>query len=215
MVKAYLVDVYETILDPDFKTRLAALTAFAGVDPDIWHAEWMKGHAERDRGKLSVAGSLAQTLQACGVDPEPGLVTELVRKDSELMREHCRPYADTIPFLTGLRAQGTRIALVSNCGDTTRSLLDYLGIIPLADVVILSCEIGSIKPSPEIYVCALEELGVAATDAVFIDDQPGYCVGAEAVGVRAIQMVRGDLDGQISGSVFPVARSLSDVPPLL
>lgn len=215
MVKACLIDVYDTILNSDFMPRVRALTAFAGVDVDVWLEEWMKTRTERDRGKLTVAGSFARTLRGVGLDPKPELVGEFVRMDSELMREHCRLYADTVPFLTGLRAQGTRIALVSNCGDTTRSLLDYLGIIPLADAVILSCEIGSIKPSPEIYACALEDLGVAATDAVFIDDQPGYCAGAEAAGVRAIQIARGDLDGQVAGSVFPVARSLSDVPPLL
>ena len=69
-------------------------------------------------------------------------------------------------------------ALVSNCADTTRAQLDYLGVIPLVDAVVLSCEVGSMKPYPEIYVTALEELGVAAVDAVFIDDQPTFCVGA-------------------------------------
>lgn len=215
MVRACLVDVYETILDPDFKTRLAALTAFAGVDPVRWHEEWIKGHTERDRGKLSVAGSLAQTLLACGIEPEPGLVTDLVRKDTELMRAHCRLYDDAVPFLTKLRASGILIALVSNCGDTTRSLLEYAGVIPLVDSVVLSCEVGSIKPSPQIYVSALEDLGVAAADAVFIDDQPGFCAGADAVGVRPVQISRGELDGQVAGVGFPVVRSLSDVLPLL
>jgi len=81
--------------------------------------------------------------------------------------------------------------------------------------VILSCEVGSVKPSGEIYISALEELGVAAADAVMIDDQPGFCVGAEAVGVRAIQITRGDLDGQVSGAGFPVVRSLPEVAGLL
>ncbi len=54
----------------------------------------------------------------------------------------------------------------------------------------LSCEVGSAKPSPEIYVTALADLGVAAADAVFIDDQPTFCMGAEAVGVRPIQIAR-------------------------
>ena len=88
------------------------------------------------------------------------------------------------------------IALVSNCGDSTRALLDYLGVIPLADAVVLSCEVGSMKPSPDIYLTALDDLGVAAADAVMIDDQPGFCAGAEAVGVRAIQIVRPELDGR-------------------
>jgi putative hydrolase of the HAD superfamily len=215
VVRACLVDVYETILNPDFSVRVAALTAFAGVDADVFLAEWLKTRTERDRGKLSVADSFAQTLLACGIEPKPELVDDLVRKDAELMREHCRLYDDTVPFLGRLRARGILIALVSNCGDTTRPLLEQLGVISLADSVILSCEIGSAKPSPEIYVSALEDLGVAATDAVMIDDQPSFCVGAEAVGVRAIQITRGDLDGQVSGSGFPVVRSLLEIAPLL
>jgi putative hydrolase of the HAD superfamily len=215
VVKACLVDVYETILDPEFESRVRALAAFTGVDADVWFAEELKTRTERDRGKLSVASSFAQTLLACGIEPKRELVDDLARLDAELMREHCRLYDDSVPFLAALREQGILIALVSNCGDTTRSLLDYLGIPPLADSVILSCEVGSMKPSPDIYVSALEDLGVAATDAVMIDDQPSFCVGAEAVGVRAIQITRGELDGQVSGSAFPVVRSLSDVPQLL
>ena len=215
MVKACLVDVYETILDPHFLPREQQLAAFAGIDFDAWLGEWLKTHIERDRGKLSVAAAFAQTLQALGIEPKPELVDDLTRKDAELMREYCRLYDDTVPFLTGLRARGVAIALVSNCGDTTRPLLTDLGVIPLADSVILSCELGSVKPSPEIYVSALEDLGVAAADAVFVDDQPGFCVGAEAVGVRAIQIARGDLDGKVAGTGFQVARSLSEVAGLL
>jgi putative hydrolase of the HAD superfamily len=215
VVRACLVDVYETILDPDFLPREQALAAFAGVETDAWFEEWIKGHAERDRGKLSVAASFAQTLQALGIEPKPELVDDLARKDAELMRQYCRLYDDTVPFLTELRARGILIALVSNCGDTTRSLLEYMGVIPLVDAVVLSCEVGSIKPSPEIYVSALEDLGAAAAEAVMIDDQPRFCVGAEAVGVRAIQIARGDPDGQATGAGFQVVRSLSDVTPLL
>jgi HAD superfamily hydrolase (TIGR01509 family) len=215
MVRACLVDVYDTILNSQFEQRLRDLAAAAGVDPGDWLQGWMKTRAERDRGKISVAGSIAQALRACGIEPEPRLVGDLARKDAELLRERVRVFGDTVPFLTGLRANGVRIALVSNCSDTTRGLLDDLGVIPLADSVILSCEVGSMKPSPEIYVSALQDLGVAAADAVMIDDQPSFCVGAEAVGVRAIQIVRPELDGQIPTAGFPVVRSLLDVPPLL
>jgi FMN phosphatase YigB (HAD superfamily) len=106
---------------------------------------------------------------------------------------------------------------VSNCADTTRGLLDHLGVIPLVDAVVLSCEVGSMKPSPEIYITALADLGVAAADAVFIDDQPTFCLGAEAVGVRPIRISRAGLNGAAdsSGWDFPVVRSFTEVPPLL
>jgi putative hydrolase of the HAD superfamily len=215
MVRACLVDVYDTIVNSRFETRLRDVAAFAGVDADVWLAGWLRTRAERDLGTLSVASSVAQTLLACGIDPAPDLVDTLVRKDAELLRQQVRVFDDSVPFLTGLRASGMAIALVSNCGDTTRALLDYLGVLTLADAVVLSCEVGSMKPSPDIYLTALEDLGVAAAEAVMIDDQPSFCAGAEAVGVRAIQIVRPDLDGQVLRSAFPVVRSLLDVPALL
>jgi putative hydrolase of the HAD superfamily len=215
MVRACLVDVYDTIVNSRFESRLRDVAAFAGVDADAWLAGWVKTRTERDLGTLSVADSVASALLACGIDPTPELVDTLVSKDAELLRQQVRLFDDAVPFLTGLRASGVAIALVSNCGDSTRALLDYLGVIPLADAVVLSCEVGSMKPSPDIYRTALEDLGVAAADAVMIDDQPGFCAGAEAVGVRAIQIARPELNGQVPRPAFPLVRSLEDVPALL
>ena len=215
MVRACLVDVYDTIVNSRFESRLRDVAAFAGVDTDAWLAGWVKTRVERDLGTLSVADSVAQTLLACGIDPAPELVDTLVSKDAELLRQQVRLFDDAVPFLTGQRASGMAIALVSNCGDSTRALLDYLGVIPLADAVVLSCEVGSMKPSPDIYLTALEDLGVAAADAVMIDDQPSFCAGAEAVGVRAIQIARPELNGQVPRSAFPLVPSLLDVPALL
>jgi HAD superfamily hydrolase (TIGR01509 family) len=218
VVKACLVDVWQTILYGDFEARVRALTEYAGVDRDTWLAYWLSTAVERDRGSLSIADSFAQSLLACGVDPRPELVADLVRKDAQDMRELVRLYDDVVPFFTGLRAQGIAIALVSNCGDTTRPILEHLGVIPLADAVILSCEVRSAKPSPEIYLIALSKLGVTPAEAVFIDDQPSFCAGAEAVGVRAIAIARPNLDGpsgSVASSAFTVVLSLLEVPALL
>jgi FMN phosphatase YigB (HAD superfamily) len=71
------------------------------------------------------------------------------------------------------------------------------------------------KPFPEMYVTALDDLGVAAVDAVFIDDQPTFCVGAQAVGVRPIQIARGAENGYVSQWDFPVVHSLFEAQSLL
>jgi putative hydrolase of the HAD superfamily len=170
---------------------------------------------DRDRGKVTVAQSFERTLRALGADPGPDLIEDLLRRDAEFSRSYVQLCDDTVPFLTWLRSRGVRTALVSNCADTTRAVLDYLGVIPLVDAVVLSCEVGSVKPYPEIYVTALEELGVAAVDAVFIDDQPTFCVGAQAVGVRPIQIARGEPNGYASPWDFPVVRTFLEAQPLL
>jgi HAD superfamily hydrolase (TIGR01509 family) len=213
VVKACLVDVWQTLLYGNFEARVESLTAYAGVDTEVWLAEWLGTAVDRDRGDLSVADSVAQALRICGVEPRPELIADLMRQDADAMRETVHLYDDAVPFLAELRSQGIAIALVSNCADTTRPVLDHLGVFPLVDASILSCEVRSAKPSPEIYLAALEALGVAAADAVFIDDQPGFCAGAAAVGVRAIQITRHESPGLPAHTAdFPVVRTLLDVP---
>ena len=215
VVRACLIDVYDTILTSLFVPRMASLIEPLGIDLDDWLAEWDTMREDRDRGKMTIARSFERTLSALGREPAPDLVAGLTRRDVEYTRSHVRLCDDTVPFLTWLRSRGTATALVSNCADTTRELLGYLGIIPLVDAVVLSCEVGSVKPYPEIYATALEELGVAAVDAVFIDDQPTFCVGAQAVGVRPIQIARGEPDGYASRWDFPVVRTLLEAQPML
>ena len=215
MAQACLIDVYDTILKSSFVPRMESVIEPLGIAIGDWLAEWDKMREDRDRGRLTIAASFARALPAFGIEPDPELVEDLSRRDVEYLRAYTRLCDDTVPFLTWLRSNGRLIALVSNCADTTRAQLDYLGIIPLVDAVVLSCEVGSVKPYPEMYVTALEELGVAAVDAVFIDDQPTFCVGAEAVGIRPIQIVRGETNGYVSQWNFPVVHSLFDVQSLL
>jgi HAD superfamily hydrolase (TIGR01509 family) len=215
VARACLIDVYDTILISRFLPRMESVVEPLGIAIGDWLAEWEKTREDRDRGRLTIAASFAQTLPVFGIEPDPGLVADLARRDTEYLRSYTRLCDDTVPFLEWLRSNGTLIALVSNCADTTRAQLEYLGIIPLVDAAVLSCEVGSVKPYPEIYVTALEELGVAAVDTVFIDDQPTFCVGAEAVGIRPIQIARGEADGYVSQWNFPVVHSLFDVQSLL
>jgi len=215
VVRACLIDVYDTILTSLFVPRMASLVEPLGIGLDDWLTEWDTMREDRDRGKITVAGSFERTLRALGFEPEPDLIADLSRRDAEYSRANIRLCDDTVPFLAWLRSRGVLTALVSNCADTTRAQLEHLGIIPLVDAVVLSCEVGSVKPYPEIYVTALEELGVAAVDAVFIDDQPAFCVGAEAVGLRPIQIARGEPNGYASRWNFPVVRTLPEAQPLL
>ena len=52
------------------------------------------------------------------------------------------------------------------------------------DALVLSCEEGLIKPSPELYRRTLQRLGVAPERAAFFDDVPRYAEGARTVGIH-------------------------------
>ena len=60
-------------------------------------------------------------------------------------------------------------------------------------VRIYSCSIGASKPSPLIYRAALESLGVAAHEALYIDDVQEFVDAAERVGMDGIRFETGEL----------------------
>jgi len=54
------------------------------------------------------------------------------------------------------------------------------------DDVIISGEVGLVKPDPRIFELALQRMDVPANQTVFIDDLPNYLLGAEQVGMMTI-----------------------------
>jgi putative hydrolase of the HAD superfamily len=57
--------------------------------------------------------------------------------------------------------------------------------------VILSFEVGAMKPDPAIYREALARLGDPRPErSVFVDDQVPYCDGAAALGLQTFLILR-------------------------
>ncbi len=55
------------------------------------------------------------------------------------------------------------------------------------DEIVLSSEVGLVKPDKRIYEMCASRLGVALTECVFIDDLVKNTAGAEQAGMQAIQ----------------------------
>jgi putative hydrolase of the HAD superfamily len=212
---ACLVDVYDTLLSCDFVAHRIDLPALAGVTEDAWSTGYGQIRTALGLGQLSKDEGFGQVLTACGMEPRTDLVRSLVDRDRDLLLASARLYDDAIPFLEALRSRGVKIAIVSNCSEHTRELLDTLGVTELADTLILSCEVGAEKPAAEIFTCALDRLGVTAPSALFVDDQPSFCAGGAALGITAVQIVRGELDGHGLAAGTTVVQSLPEVEAML
>ncbi|HMI98255.1 MAG TPA: HAD family hydrolase [Gaiellaceae bacterium] len=100
-------------------------------------------------------------------------------------------FEDTLPVLAELRAHGLKIGLVSNTG---RDLVAFVAHHALdVDAALGSATHGKTKPHPAIFQAALDELGVAAEEAVMVGDSPEDDVeGARALGMRAFLIDRDD-----------------------
>lgn len=213
-LQACLVDAYDTIVTCDFSVLRRELTVLAGLPPGAWNDDYNRLSPALNDGRLTKAAAFTEILRSHGREPRPELIREMVRADAELLLANSRLFDDAVPFLENLRARGVRIAVVSNCTENTRPMLTALGVDALADTMVLSCEVRSAKPAAEIFLTALGRLGVGAEAAVFVDDQPGYCAGSVAVGIRAVQIARGGLDGSRPTAGSTVIRSLSELEAL-
>jgi putative hydrolase of the HAD superfamily len=166
-------------------------------------------------GQLTKAEGFERILREGGVEPRPDLVRAMVDQDREMLLRSARLYDDALPFLRDIRARGIKIAIVSNCSEHTRDLLESNGVAELADTLVLSCEVGAEKPAAQIFTYALDQLGVPARHALFVDDQPAYCAGAVDLGITAVQIVRGEPDGKAPAPGTTVVRSLAEVAAML
>lgn len=86
-----------------------------------------------------------------------------------------------------LRQAGYRTGLLSNFTDRARRLwTEVYPFIQYFDGVVISAEVGLMKPDPRIYRLAAESVGLEMTEALFVDDFIENVEGAKAVGMQTI-----------------------------
>jgi HAD superfamily hydrolase (TIGR01509 family) len=98
-----------------------------------------------------------------------------------------------------------KIAMLSNAGKNRLSQIFTTAQLALFDVCALSSEIGYAKPDVQAYNHVVQLLGVQPEECVFVDDQPRFLDGAEAVGLRPVlysdfSQFRNDLETLLTDS---------------
>ncbi|WP_376789080.1 HAD family hydrolase [Thermoflexus sp.] len=93
-----------------------------------------------------------------------------------------------VPLVEALRQWKGQVALglISNAWSGLREVLRRLGLLDLFDEVVISAEVGLLKPDPRIYLLALERLRVPPEAAAFVDDLPENVQAARALGLYGI-----------------------------
>ncbi len=81
-----------------------------------------------------------------------------------------------------------KIALLTNSpANMVRHILQNNNLEQFFDTIIISGEVGNVKPDPEIFQSALNQMKILPHEAIFIDDLAEYVAGAEHVGIKGIQ----------------------------
>ncbi len=133
-------------------------------------------------------------------------VAEMLRMSRDLIPELVKDYYSgdrlnyrLVELLRELHEQGWRTAVLSNDVPGLAGKIEALGLAPLFDHILISSQIGVMKPDRTAYRIALNALGVQPEEAVMVDDVLAHVHGAQAVGMHAILYrhdtdVRGELE---------------------
>jgi putative hydrolase of the HAD superfamily len=92
---------------------------------------------------------------------------------------------DLLDFIRSLRPR-CKMGIISNAWGDLREYIVRNRLDDAFDALIISAEIGMIKPQPEVYDLALKQFQVKAEEAAFIDDMPANITAANALGLHGI-----------------------------
>lgn len=103
------------------------------------------------------------------------------------------PMDGALAALQGARRLGLRIGLISNTGTTPgrvmAGILERHGLRDYFNVLTFSDEVELAKPSPQIFLNTLEELGAQPAETAHVGDHSKWdVIGAQRAGLRTIKL---------------------------
>lgn len=194
-IRAVLFDAAGVLTAP-FSVDLVRTALDAGADPDVLlnvlypifaHAGDGESAGNRlERGEIT----LEEFLSSLGPDAEPHVRMVIDPGSPTFFGDAWAPGEEMQAFVREVAAAGFKTAMVSNI--VTEWIPVWEAVVPLDlpfDVRVYSCAIGARKPEPAIYLHALDALGLAPGDALFLDDFEAMVDGARDLGMQAVHVV--------------------------
>lgn len=177
-IDALILDLGNVLAFHDNVKLFAEMARAFGTTPEAMKERLDGGLWERvNRGQLPGDALRVELVQRLG--------REIGAKDwFELWNCHFtinEPMISMVQFLVGQ----LKLVLLSNTHDLHVAWLrPKLPVLEQFDALVLSCDVGLVKPEKAIYEKALAAAGTAPWKTAFFDDVKSYAIGATQVGMH-------------------------------
>jgi len=109
----------------------------------------------------------------------------VARRAEMVLAEPLRP--GVVDMAKAARARGMKVGVASSSSrDWVKGHLGRLGILDRFDCVVCRDDVEHVKPEPDLYLASLACLGVAAAEAVAIEDSPNGVTAAKRAGLGCV-----------------------------
>jgi pyrophosphatase PpaX len=176
---AVLLDLDGTLVDTMPLILDSMRYAFRGRDRCPTDAEWIAGVGTPLRSQLVTFTNGADELEA------------VVARYRDYQREHhdrmTRAYAGALQAVRTVKDGGHPVAVVTGkMAEVATRTLDYVGLTPFVDALVGADSCPRHKPDPQPVLLALERLGRAPAEALFLGDSPIDVRAGNAAGVTSV-----------------------------
>jgi putative hydrolase of the HAD superfamily len=183
-IRAVILDYGDVISLPADPEVIRWMANLFGLSETRFRHIYGSFRHEYDRGTYSAGEYWQHIAEAAERQLSDDEIAEL-RKADVAMWGRLNP--DMLLWAERLRAAGYKTAILSNMHDDMVQHIRGNGEwARLFDCVTLSSEIGMAKPEPEIFEHCLKNLGVAADEAMFVDDREANIEAALRAGISGI-----------------------------
>ena len=174
-VKVVIFDLFETLIS-GFDTGHPSTTEVAqtlGLPVKEFQQEYYQSlRPARYTGQFpDYATVLCYIVQQFGGKSSESTIKILAERRQSAFTAHLRCIEpEILDMLNEITASGVRLGLISNTDGS--EVLDWANnsLAPFFEVAVFSHAVGIVKPDPDIYQHACENLGVAPSDCIFIGD---------------------------------------------
>jgi 2-haloacid dehalogenase len=153
----------------------------AAMEQFLHEVSFMEWNAQQDKGRTFAEGVAELSKQF------PHYSNLIQAYQDNWIESIGDSFTETVELMKRLKKAGYPIYGLSNWSAETfpfaRQKYDFFGLL---DDIIISGEVGSIKPEPEIFEIALRRIGRSAHECLFIDDAPANIEQARRMGFATL-----------------------------
>jgi putative hydrolase of the HAD superfamily len=207
-IKYVIFDIGGVLLN--FKPREVIAEAFPNQDVDqVLHRTYRSPDWNTfDKGDISEVELIEKIAKRIGVD------LEQVAQFMELTKKAWLPNLETIELIQELHGQGIRLYALTNMpASLQRYFEERYSFWNYFDSIFVSAELHMVKPEKEIYAYFLQQTGINAAEAVFIDDRKENLITAEEFGINIIEFQHAEACRQSLHNDFYLKTNRLSVSP--
>jgi len=173
-MEAVIFDLFETLITEwgKYKYSNRDVATDLGVDLHDFRNQRAILREKRYSGEVSDTIQFYKIiLEQLGIERDEQLLQKIALKREECKRS-CFSQIDTeiLSLLRTLKKSGYKLGMISNCSTEEIAGLKDCALYNYFDAVVLSCDVGLIKPDVKIYEYCAELLQCTPSECFFVGD---------------------------------------------